>query len=244
MKLITFETEWAYFEKNVLFHSFRNLFLHDEISRNRYKGDFTKGPCFSWEGLCRHEYNCINEENKWTKQVDSIWASPTQEEISTPHGCLLTKAFGREALRHPSGLASDHRLTHCRATHRDRGTTPAVEWDCGPGVQSPKNRSVGTQSQGLWGVERMTVFFLFLPQRLMFCFPSPWPCVLLQNPSGWEFWRILHIALCAVPSSFQKDLIICPAGVPSDLSCPRATDFLANGSGANVSRGRAGHGGC
>lgn len=37
------------------------------------------------------------------------------------------------------------------------------------------------------------------------------------------------------PSRFQKDPIIWPAGVPSDLSYPQAPDFLANSSGANGS---------
>lgn len=33
--------------------------------------DFAGGPHFSWEGLVRHGYNFLNEENKLTKQVDS-----------------------------------------------------------------------------------------------------------------------------------------------------------------------------
>lgn len=74
----------------------------------------------------------------------------------------------------------------------------------------------------------------FLSWCLIFSFPSPRPVIPLRNPSSWEFWRNPQVALHTIPSGFQKDPIICPAGVPSDLSCPRATDFLANGSGANV----------
>lgn len=35
-------------------------------SRNGYKVDFTRGPHFSCEGLFRHGYNFLNEENKLT----------------------------------------------------------------------------------------------------------------------------------------------------------------------------------
>lgn len=68
-------------------------------------------------------------------------------------------------------------------------------------------------------------FFLFLLQLLLFYFLSPWPLIPLQNPSSWEFWRIPQIAFHTVLSGFQKDPIMCPPGIPSDLCYPRLQTF-------------------
>lgn len=89
-------------------------------------------------------------------------------------------------------------------------------------------------------IEINIAFFLFLLQLLLFYFPSQWPLIPLQNPSSWEFWRIPQIALHTIPSGFQKDPIMCPPGIPSDLCYPRAADFLAHGSGAIVSKAEPG----
>ena len=62
---------------------------------------------------------------------------------------------------------------------------------------------------------RWTLFSsCFFPQFFISYFPSPWPVFLLQNSSSWTFWRTPQIALHTIPSSFQKDPIICPALVP------------------------------
>lgn len=57
-------------------------------------------------------------------------------------------------------------------------------------------------------------------------------------PFSWGLGRIPPIALHTGPSGFQKDPVIWPAGVPSDLSEPGALDFLANGSGVMSAKQR------
>ena len=82
-----------------------------------------------------------------------------------------------------------------------------------PTVQRPKMLNGNTQGfQGNW--DEHCFLPVFFPQFFISYFPSPWPVFLLQNSSSWTFWRTPQIALHTIPSSFQKDPIICPALVP------------------------------
>ena len=110
---------------NVPFHSFMDLFLSDEISRNWYLVDFTRGPHFTWEGLFRLGCNVLMKKtigpNKWILPLEDLGRSYKGRDFY-PRWMPTDQDFGNLTVCSP--LCSDHRPTHC---HQDKRITHATE---------------------------------------------------------------------------------------------------------------------